>query len=179
MPVKKLEILLRDEHSKTNTRKIAHMIIKEEVAIKTVFEVIKKNEKPYSQRAAWILSTVEELQPRFLDSNYAETLNLVDRKYHDAVLRSSLKVLSCMRIKEKDMSKLFDKSTSLIKSKNTAVAIKLWALDVAIKIADKHPELFQEIKFYIDENVKNASPGWKNKIKNTLQSIEQQQHEKY
>ena len=126
MPVEGLEILLRDEHSKTNTRKIAIQVLENSISIKTVFDVIKKNEKPFSQRAAWILSTLVEIKPHFLNGQYNVLLQLVDQKYHDAVLRSSLKVLSTMKIRDKDMSELFDKSISLIKNKNTAVAIKLW-----------------------------------------------------
>ena len=128
MPVEGLEILLRDEHSKTNTRKIAIQVLENSISIKTVFDVIKKNEKPFSQRAAWILSTLVEIKPHFLNGQYNVLLQLVDQKYHDAVLRSSLKVLSTMKIRDKDMSELFDKSISLIKNKNTAVAIKLTRL---------------------------------------------------
>lgn len=171
MPIRDLKAALNKEHSKVNTVKIVEQLIKRPLELKTVFTIIQQNETVLAQRAAWIISTIQDTQPNLLAPFYRDLLSLVDRKYHDAVLRASLRSLSKMNIEEKDQGALFDKILILLQKKQTATAIKAWIIDILMSISGKFPTLQQEIKITLEDQLINATPGLKNKIVKAIQKI--------
>lgn len=171
MSVKEIKEKLQTEHSKKNTVSIAQKIKEGTYKLADVFEIIADNEPLFSQRAAWIISTLYDQNRELLASFYHELISLIDGKYHDAVLRASFRALSSMEIKENEQGLIFDKSMSLLQSKRTAIAIKIWIIDVLMNIAKPHTELQNEIKQALELQLPSASSGLKGKIVKTIQKI--------
>jgi hypothetical protein len=171
MSVKALKFQLQVEHSKKNTNFIVQEIQAKNLDLKDVFKVIKKNETLFSQRAAWVISSLSDQNNYLLKPYYQELISLIDSKYHDAVLRATFRILSTMKILEKDQGFVFETGINFLNDKHTAVAIKAWAIDVLMQIATPYPELQNEILLSIKPQLLNASSGLKGKILKTIQKI--------
>lgn len=171
MPVEALKSLLIKEHSKKNTVHLANLIMQGKLKMKDVFDLIESQQPIYSQRAAWITSTIEDIQPGFLHDFYDELISLTKKKHHDAVLRATYRSLSKFKIEEKDQGIVFDNGITLLQKKDTAFAIKAWIIDLLMNISKDYPELQSEILFCIKDQTINATPGLKGKIKKTIQII--------
>jgi len=171
MSVKALKVQLQVAHSKENTNLIVQNIQAKNLNLNDVFSVIKQNEPLFSQRAAWIISTLSDQNNDLLKPYYHELISLVDAKYHDAVLRATFRTLSGMKIQEKDQGFIFDTSIKLLTRKHTAVAVKAWIIDVLMHIAIPYPELQNEILLSIKPQLLYSSSGLKGKILKTIQKI--------
>lgn len=169
--MEKLRELLKKEHSKKQTLEIVHFIDQQPNKLKTLIDIISANEPLFSQRAAWVLSVIGEQNITVLKVHIPHLINLLDKKYHDAVLRASYKCLSKLTIPEKLQGKTFDVSLHFLSQKSTPTGIKIWIIDVLMQIAKNHVELQQEISIVLTEQYKYCTVGLKGKIEKTLQKI--------
>jgi len=77
-----------------------------------------------------------------------------------------------MELDEKYESVLFDICMGVWEQINKAPSVRVNALKMIIKIANKHPELRQEISFLTQEHyVDSLSPGAKHSIKKLMKEL--------
>jgi len=171
MSIEALISQLKVEHSKKNTTFIIEEISENKYSLTDVFMVIKDNQPLFSQRASWIISTISDNNPQLLMAHYQELITLIDRRYHDATLRAVFRVLSKININENEQGFVFEAGATLLANKKTATAIKIWIIDVLLKIARPYPELQNELIMILKLQLPNASVGLKGKILKTVIKI--------
>ncbi|MFT6717320.1 MAG: hypothetical protein ACJA0Q_001972 [Saprospiraceae bacterium] len=169
--MRKLKEMLLLEHSKKNTLFIVNKILQRELKLSDVFLIIKLNEPVLAQRAAWIISTLNDRNPQLIAPHLKDLISLIDRKHHDAVLRATFRTLATKKIKDNEQGEVFEKSILLLNNKHTATAIKIWIIDVLMNIAKPHPELQTEIATSLSLQRDGASKGLKGKITKTIVKI--------
>lgn len=163
--------LLEEEHSKKQTTFLVELILKNEIQLTSVFQIINGTNKKHTQRAAWIIGTLADVDVQKLNGFQNELSELVSKNIHDAVLRNCFRALAVMQIKEELQGVLFDSGINLLYRSSTATAVKTWIIEVLLKIAEPYAELQIELKTCLESQLKNASKGIKGKMTKVIQKI--------
>ncbi len=104
------------------------------------------NNQPYAWRASWLLwSCMKENDPRVQPyvAGIAGSLSVRNDEHQ----REFLIILRKMEIPEESEGLLFDVCTRVWEKTGNKPALRLNAFKMLVKIAAKHPELQQEMKF--------------------------------
>jgi len=134
-------------------------------------ELAIANKQPYSWRAAWLLwSCMEENDQRIQKyiKKMVDTLQTKD----DGHQRELIKILLKMELTEAYEGILFDHCMDIWEQISKAPSVRVNALKFIIKIAKKHPELFQEITFLTqDHYLESLSPGVKHSVSRMMKEL--------
>jgi hypothetical protein len=122
-------------------------------------ELAVSDKQPYSWRAAWLLWSVIEENDKRIKKFINRIVNAAKTK-SDSHQRELLKILLMMEVDEKYESVLFDLCMNIWVQISKAPAVRVNALKLIVKIANKHPELKKEISFLAqDHYLESLSPG--------------------
>jgi hypothetical protein len=127
--------------------------------------------QPYSWRAAWLLWSCIEENDKRIQKHINKIVNAVKSK-SDSHQRELLKILLMMELNEKYEGVLFDLCMNIWEQISKAPAVRVNALKLIIKIANKHPELKKEISFLAqDHYLKSLSFGARHSVSKLMNEI--------
>ena len=117
------------------------------------------NKQPYSWRAAYVLWSVIKENDKRIKKHIKKIVNAVKNK-SDGHQRELLKILLMMELDEKYEGVLFDLCMDIWEQIDKSPSVRINALKMIIKIANKHLELRKEISFLTqDHYLESLSPG--------------------
>jgi hypothetical protein len=134
-------------------------------------ELAVSDKQPYSWRAAWLLwSVIEEKDKRII--KFIKRIVDAAKSKSDSHQRELLKILLMMELDEKYEGVLFDICMGIWEQISKAPSVRVNALKLIVKIANKHPELKKEISFLAqDHYLESLSPGARHSVKNIMSKI--------
>ncbi|HWA07006.1 MAG TPA: hypothetical protein VG961_10705 [Ignavibacteria bacterium] len=160
------------EHSKTQTMKIAAWIGNSDSRYRQYLKHFLHDEYRVVQRISWVLSVVAESHPKLVEKNISTIINrLDDEDIHVAVKRNVVRVLQFLKIPPKYYAKVFDHCIKFITDPNETVAVRCFAMTVAARIAEKYPELKNELSETINVSLKTLTPGLRSRSKTVLAQL--------
>ena len=134
-------------------------------------ELAVSDRQPYSWRAAWLLWSVIEVNDKRIKKFIKRIVNAAKTK-SDSHQRELLKILLMMELDEKYEAVLFDICMGIWEQISKAPSVRVNALKLIIKIANKHPELKKEISFLAqDHYLDSLSPGARHSVKKIMSEI--------
>lgn len=134
-------------------------------------ELAVSDKQPYSWRAAWLLWSVIEENDKRIRKFIKRIVNAATTK-SDSHQRELLKILLMMELDEKYEGVLFDICMNIWEQISKAPSVRVNALKLIVKIANKHPELKKEISFLAqDHYLESLSPGAKHSVKKIMSEI--------
>lgn len=167
-----LEKQLLKEHSKTNTNLITAYIGNDPKKFKKLMDLFFTGEYRVVQRASWSMSDCASTYPTlilpFLDKL---VLTLEDNTKHPAVKRNILRILQFTAIPESLQGVLIDICFNFIADRKTPVAIKAFALTVAHNIGKHEPDLMNELKILIEDQIPYTTPAFQSRGNKILKSL--------
>lgn len=102
------------------------------------------NRMPYSWRAAWLLwSCLEPNDPR-LRRHYGRIVRAIGSSRENQQ-RELFKILQMMDVLAEYEAELFDACVSAWENLNAQPSVRVNALKLLVKIAERHPDLFREV----------------------------------
>ena len=124
------EELLRDKiHLKEQALKISTYACSSPKHFKELMQCFLTNEYRLAQRAAWSVSWSTKKNPALIKPYIKDLVGQLLRKdVHDAVIRSSVRILQQIEVPESLHGKLMSGCFGLIDSLSTPVAIKAFSL---------------------------------------------------
>lgn len=165
----KAEIL--KEHSKTQTVKIADYIGKDEAKFKLLMECFFSSENRLAQRASWVVSSCCGSSPELINPYLKKMVSLLDKDVHDAVKRNTVRILQSIDIPDKLQGEVLDKCFALLSNKATTVAIKAFSMTVLSSICKSYPELREELKVIIEDQIEYEKPGFVSRGRKVLKEL--------
>jgi hypothetical protein len=135
-------------------------------------ELAVSDKQPYSWRAAWLLwSVIEENDQRI--KKYIKRIVNAAKTNSDSHQRELLKILLMMELDEKYEGVLFDICMGIWEQISNAPSVRVNALKLIVKIANKHTELKKEISFLAqDHYLESLSPGARHSVKKRLKELD-------
>lgn len=122
-------------------------------------ELAVSDKQPYAWRAAYVLWSVIEENDKRIKKFIKRIVNAAKTK-SDSHQRELLKILLMMELDEKYEAVLFDICMDVWEQISKTPSVRVNALKLIVKIANKHPKLKKEISFLTqDHYLESLSPG--------------------
>ena len=136
------------------------------------------DKQPYSWRASWLLwSCMEENDPR-IKGYVKDIIDTISEK-PDSQQRELLMILQKMDLNKEYEGLLFSHCVTLWESINKTPSIRHKAFAMIVKIAKKHPGLYNEVLFLTRSQFMNTlSPGVKRSIAKMIKDFSQKEKQK-
>lgn len=160
-------------HSKDNTTLIANYIGTDSKRFDKLMKLFLYDEYRVIQRSAWVLGDLAKAHPELAMPYLPEIVeNLKKPEIHDAVKRNTLRFLQDVELPEEYWGDLAELCFNYLTSMEEAVAIKVFAMTVLLNIVKKVPELKDELRFAIEDQLPYGSAGFKSRGNRTLKALE-------
>ncbi len=160
------------EYSKAQTVKIASQIGSNQESFDELIKLFLGNEYRVTQRAAWIVSHCADENPWLIDPHIESMLLNLQHTASDPVKRNTLRVLRYVDIPEDLMGLAAELCFKFLQSGKEPVAVKVHSMDILLNIVKKYPELKDELKFSIKDQMPFGSAGFKNRGGKILKALE-------
>ena len=134
-------------------------------------ELAVADKQPYSWRAAWLLWSVIEENDKRIKKYIKRIVNAAKTK-SNSHQRELLKILLMMELDEKYEGVLFDICMDVWEQIDKSPSVRVNALKMIIKIANKHPELVKEISFLAqDHYLESLYPGARRSVRKLMNEL--------
>ncbi len=160
------------EHSRVQTEKIAKYIGKDPIRFKELMNLFFSNENIITQRAAWVMSLCANKYPTLIDTFLKKMIYNLENDVHDSVKRNTVKILQDIDIPKTLMGKTADNCFKLLAKPSEAVAVKVFSMSVLFNIVKKEPDLKNELKILIENQLPFATAGFLSRGKKILKALE-------
>jgi hypothetical protein len=146
------------EHSRSQTMKVVGYIGGDPVRFAELMRLYLGNDRLAAQRAAWAVSYCVELHPGLFRPFAAKIIERLGRKdAHPAVRRNAARLLQFVDIPARHKARAFDACLGLVDDPREPVAVRAFAMTVAARIADGHPELVSELRLIVRKHLKDST----------------------
>lgn len=159
------------EHSRNNTDAIAKTIGKNDVELKKIIDIIYNEPAPLPQRAAWVLSIVNGANPHLLKPYLNLLATTIKDFKRDGIKRNFMSILSYHKIPKELQGELITTCFDFILSPTETVAVKTFSLQVLANIAKEEPELINEIKLVIEDQLPKTTAAFHSRAKKILKNL--------
>lgn len=167
---------LRDEilkeHSKAQCDKIIKWVGASQKRFDELFELFIKDEYRVVQRAGWPLSYSAIAHPVLIKKHFATLIsNLKKENLPSAVKRNTVRLLQHIAIPEKYQGQLMEICFNYVASPTETVAVKAFSLTILGNLATTYPEIIQEIKILIEDQMEHQTAAFKSRAKQLLKNF--------
>jgi hypothetical protein len=157
---------LLEVHSKAQAEKIATYVGEDE---KRFAELIKHLLGPVyriSQRAAWPVSYCIERNPELVKPYFNVLIKQLERDdTHAAVRRNVARLFQFVDVPARYHGRLFDACYNLLDDADQPVAVRVFSMTVAAKLAKDSPELLAEIDLVAAKHPSLMTPGMRSRMR--------------
>lgn len=169
-----LKEALLAEHSKEQVGKIVAYIGEDERKLAELMRLFLHDEYRVVQRAAWVVSSVAQSQPRMVHPYLSRLVSrLGDEDIHVAVKRNVLRILQDVPLEQHIQEPLMNHCFDYLTNYGEALAVRAFALSLLARLALVYPELNNELKMIIEDALQHEpAASFKSRAKKVLKQIE-------
>lgn len=163
---------LAKEHSRSNTDIIVKAIGGSKEKFKAIIDIIYNAEAPIPHRAAWLLAAVNDKHPELLTPYIPLFVDTIRKFKVNGIKRNMILVLANHPIREDLQGKIVNTCFDFLLSSDETVAVKVHAMQVIANIAKKHPELQEELKTAIEDQLPKTTAAFHSRAKHVLKGFQ-------
>jgi hypothetical protein len=168
----KEELLKEKIQTKTKALAIAEYASSSPKHFKELIKCFLANEYRLAQRAAWSVSWAARKKPELIKPYIKDLVAQLSRTdVHDAVIRNSVRVLEAIEIPEELHGDVMNACFVFIEKPSTPVAIKAFSLTALFNLSKRYPEIKNELKVIIENNLENETAAFKSRGKKILKEL--------
>ena len=140
---------------------------------RSLLEMTLHEKDPLAWRAAWILDGSAEKHPELAVSHIHTIIRALPGISSTGVIRSLLRMLCRYEIPEEDQGLLVDLCFGYMVSEPYPVAVKVHAMQIIYNHVLLYPELKEELKAVIEDQIVHHSAGFKSRAKRIIHHLDQ------
>lgn len=159
---------LLKEHSRSQTVKITRYVGKNQDKFNELMRCVFSKVTVISQRASPVMYECGLKHPVLMKKWHKKLIMNLSNPVHDAVKRNTVRLYQFIEIPASDEGILNDQCFQLLKSEESPIAIKAFALTVIGRIAEKYPELKNELALTFEQQRDYAGKGLKSRAAKVL-----------
>ena len=160
-------------HSKENTTLIVNYIGSDRERCAALMKLFLYGHYRVIQRAAWVVGDLARVQPQLVMPYLPEMVeNLKRADVHVAARRNTVRFFQEIDIPEELWGEVAEICFQFLQSAEEPVAVKVFSMTVLLNIVKKVPELKDELKFAVEEQLPYGTSGFKNRGLKTLKALE-------
>jgi len=163
------ELLKQQIHSKEHALSITEFAVLSDGNFKDLMDCFMSMDIRVAQRAAWSVSWAAQKKPEIVGlyiGNLVDQLKRTD--IHNAVIRNSLRILENQVIPEEFHGEVMDACFGFIQKRDTPVAIKAFSLTVLFNLSKIYPDIKNELRLIIEENIAYETAAYKSRAKKII-----------
>lgn len=149
---------LLKEHSRANAEAIADHVGRDPKRFAALMEHMLNDSFRVAQRAAYSVSIVCDRQPTVIAPYLSRLLDLLDRPVHEAVQRTSIRILQTCDLPEELHGRITDLMFARIADPGRSIAQRAFAITVGMRMVRMHPALADEFELLLAD-VLRVDPG--------------------
>lgn len=166
------ELLKHQVQSKALVLQIATYAVDSEILLSELVDCYTSGDTRLAQRAAWSLSWVAQKNPKAIQPYLNIIVSQISKPHaHDAVVRNSLRILEDTYIPEPFHGEVLNACFDFVQKKHTAVAIKAFSLHIIFNLSKLYPEIRNELKLVIQENIEFETAAFRSRGKKLLAKL--------
>lgn len=158
-------------HSKNNAENIADYIGNDQTRFSELITQFTGDDPKVSGRAGMVLSKCADRHPALIDSYLKELILNLKKPVSDAVKRNTVRILQKADLPEELLGTAADILFSIMENRNEPVAVRVFTMTTLYNICVKFPELANELKLLIEDQMPYGSTGFKNRGAKTLSKL--------
>lgn len=159
------------EHSRVQAHKIADYVGSNAQRFEALIEVYLAGPYRVTQRAAWPLSLCVEQHPTLIGPHLKKVLDYLKKPgIHDAVKRNTMRLLQFITIPKRNQDQVVNLCFDYLLRKQEPVAVKAFSMTVLSKIIHDKPELQQELKIILEDQLPFATPAFRSRAMKILKN---------
>ncbi len=157
------------EHSKRQTMAIVEFIGDDPKRFAELMKLFFAGEYRLTQRAAWPMNYCAERHPALILPYLPKLLDCLERKdMHDAVRRNVVRLLQYIEIPKRLMGRTYAHCVDLLDDADQPVAVRVFAMTVAARIAKAEPDLMNELKLIVRKHLPHSTAAFKVRARDIL-----------
>jgi HEAT repeat protein len=158
------------EHSKAQSIKISTFIDDDPEKFDQLMKLFFDKEYRVTQRAAWVVAHCGKSHPELITPYIEPMIKNLKKEVHVAVIRNTLKLLQEIDIPKQLWGITTDICFKLLES-NKPIAVKVFSMTVLANICEKEPDLKNELRIIIEDQLPYGSAGFKSRAAKTLKRL--------
>lgn len=163
---------LLKEFSKSHTVHLAKKIGADQAAFDEMVELMLHDEIKVTQRAAWVVSHCFDDYPWLIEKHLETLIDNLANTSTDTVKRNTVRILQFVDIPDDLLGITADTCFSLLNSSKESIAVRAHCMTILFNVVKKYPEMKEELKVSIEDQLPFASAGIKNRGLKILKAIE-------
>ena len=166
------ELLKQQIHFKKHAVAITEHAILTNENFKELIDCFLSDNVRVAQRAAWSVSWAAQKQPELVHPYAGVLISQLKRTdVHNAVIRNSLRILEDLDIPEEFHGEVMDACFQFLQKRDTAIAIKAFALTVLFNLSKIYPDIKNELRVIIEENMDYETAAYKSRGRKILAKL--------
>ena len=157
------------EHSKSQTMKIVNYVGVNAERFAELMSLFLGDTYRLSQRAAWAVNYCAENHPELVKPYFSKLVAQLERDdVHVAVRRNVARMLQFIDIPKRFEGRVFDACYKLVDDPHQPVAVRVFSLTVAARIARNSPDLLGELRLVAAKYPEGATAGFRSRCLRVL-----------
>lgn len=157
-----LNQVLNQPYTKATTQKVVRELISNPNKLDELVKVFQYNNVRVCNYAGWIISYIGEKKPELLYKYLPAVIQKLENKEHSqALIRNIFRTLQFVDIPEKQEGFVLTKGFEFLNNNNSSIAVKVFAMTVISNLSKKYPEIKNELKLSLENQMEHASAGFK------------------
>lgn len=153
---------LAAEHSKHQTMAVVNYIGADAKRFAELMKIFFGDEYRLTQRASWAVNYCAEHHKELVKPYFGKLVRQLERDdVHVAVRRNVARMLQFIDVPRSYRGRVFDACCNLVDDPMQPVAVKVFAMSVAARIALGRPELLNELRLVVEKYLPNATAGFR------------------
>ncbi|HYG40159.1 MAG TPA: hypothetical protein VD908_16135 [Cytophagales bacterium] len=169
------EALLK-EQSKSQSLKIAGHIGNDPGKFSELMDLFLNGSYRITQRSAMVVNLCASKYPGLIIPYLEPVLLNLKNNVPEAVIRNTLRILQFVELPNALDGLAADICFSFLESSKTPVAIRVFAMTILFNICKKEPDLANELKILIEDQLPYSSAGFKSRGNKILREMEQERY---
>jgi hypothetical protein len=166
------ELLKQQIHFKKHALSITEFAVSSDENFKELMDCFLSKDIRVAQRAAWSVSWASQKKPEIVKPYIGVLVDQLKRTdIHNAVIRNSLRILEDLIIPEEFHGEVLNACFNFIQKRDTPIAIKAFSLTVLFNLSKIYPDIKNELRFIIEENMPYETAAYKSRGKKILAKI--------
>jgi hypothetical protein len=154
------------EHSKPQTTRIVEYIGDDAAKFEELMGYFLGDNYRLTQRAAWAVNYCAENQRELVKPYFGKLVEQLERDdVHVAVRRNVVRMLQFVDMPKRYHGRIFDACYDLLDDPKEPVAVRVFSMTVAAKIAADSPELLDELRLVAKKYPQAATAGFRSRAR--------------
>lgn len=168
----KEELLKYQIHSKEQALRIAEYAVASRKSFQELMDCFLADHVKLAQRAAWSVTWATQKKPAYIQPYIGALVRQLKRTdVHNAVIRNSARILEDLEIPAEFHGEVMSICFDFIQNKAAPIAVKAFSLTVLFNLSKFYPEIKNELKIIIRENIDYESAAFQARGKKILAKI--------